>query len=104
MCTALYLCTTPGQKGGWVPGQVISWNETSGIANEAYTVKELDVNSGDVLLGTFQTSNQHLMSWSSSSDSYYTRIFTILEYYDLIFHISSQTNLYFSHPIQALHQ
>lgn len=48
-----YLCSTPRQKDDWVPGQVISWiSETSGIAKETYTAKELDVNSGDVLLGT----------------------------------------------------
>lgn len=48
----MYLCTTPGQKDGWVPGQVISWiSETSGIAKETYTAKELDVNSGNVFVG-----------------------------------------------------
>lgn len=48
-----YLCSTLGQKEGWVPRQVIERiNDVSGIAKEAYTAKELDVDPGEVLLGS----------------------------------------------------
>lgn len=48
-----YLCSTPGQKDGWMPGQVIEWiDNASGIAKEAYTAKELDVDPGEILLGS----------------------------------------------------
>lgn len=47
-----YFCSTPGQKDGWVPGQVIERiDDASGIAKEAYTAKELDVDTGEVLMG-----------------------------------------------------
>lgn len=46
-------CETPGQKGGWVPAQVI---ETTGDgaarARDDYTARELDVRVDEVVLGT----------------------------------------------------
>lgn len=46
-----YFCTTPGQQGGWVPGQLIGRfaDARNGVALEDYTAKELDVDEGDVL-------------------------------------------------------
>lgn len=47
-----YFCTTPGQKGGWVPAQVIEnvKLETS-IALESYTARELNVQTGETVVG-----------------------------------------------------
>lgn len=48
-----YFCSTPRQKDGWVPGQVIEWiDDNSGIAKEAYTAKELNVDAGEVVIGS----------------------------------------------------
>jgi hypothetical protein len=46
-------CETPGQKGGWVPAQVIERiDEKMGRAREDYTARELNVREGDLLVGT----------------------------------------------------
>lgn len=48
-----YLCSTPGQEAGWVPGQLIEWtSHTTGKAKEAYSAKELDVNPGEIIWGS----------------------------------------------------
>lgn len=48
-----YLCSAEGQKDGWVPGQVIEkTSEKTGIAKEAYTARELNINEGDTLTGS----------------------------------------------------
>lgn len=48
-----FLCTTPGQEPGWVPGQIIERFENSdGRALDDYTAKELNVQEGDVLFGS----------------------------------------------------
>jgi len=45
-----YFCTLDGDKGGWVPEQLIERiDENYGRALEDYTAKELEVNSGDKL-------------------------------------------------------
>ncbi|PKM20284.1 MAG: hypothetical protein CVV11_01850 [Gammaproteobacteria bacterium HGW-Gammaproteobacteria-15] len=48
-----YLCTTPGQEPGWVPGQIIERLENShSRALEDYTAKELNVLEGELLIGS----------------------------------------------------
>ncbi|MGE8641318.1 MAG: SH3 domain-containing protein [Achromobacter sp.] len=48
-----YLCRTPDSQEGWVPGQIIEHLEPgSGKALEDYTALELDVDAGDVLIGS----------------------------------------------------
>ena len=45
-------CETPGQKGGWVPVQVIEMiNDKTARAREDYSARELNVRVGDVLFG-----------------------------------------------------
>ena len=47
-----FFCETPGQKGGWVPAQVIKMmDDHSGIAIEDYTAKEIDADEGDFVQG-----------------------------------------------------
>ena len=47
-----FFCDTPGQKGGWVPAQVIEFiGNTSGRAREDYTARELNVRKGDMVCG-----------------------------------------------------
>jgi Variant SH3 domain len=46
-------CETPGQKGGWVPAQMIEIiNGKTARAREDYTARELNVREGDFLLGS----------------------------------------------------
>lgn len=46
-------CETPGQKGGWVPAQVIEiTGDGTARAGEDYTARELDVRVDEVVLGT----------------------------------------------------
>lgn len=60
-------CETPGQKGGWVPEQIIEIvNDKTARALEDYTARELTVRKGDVLLGT-RTLNGWV--WCKSADS-----------------------------------
>lgn len=48
-----FLCTTPGQEPGWVPGQVIVWLENSqGRALDDYTARELNVLEGELVIGS----------------------------------------------------
>lgn len=48
-----HFCSTSGQEAGWVPGQLIErTNDTTGIAKEAYTAKELDVNPDEIIWGS----------------------------------------------------
>lgn len=50
-----YFCETPGQKGGWVPVQVIQMTDAhSGIAIEDYTAREIEANEGDHVEGSRQ--------------------------------------------------
>lgn len=47
-----FFCYTPGQKGGWVPVQIIEIIDgNTARAREDYTARELNVRKGDVLLG-----------------------------------------------------
>ncbi|WP_225422607.1 SH3 domain-containing protein [Pseudomonas huaxiensis] len=47
-----YFCETAGQRGGWVPAQVIQMLAPGqGVAREDYTARELDVEVGERLLG-----------------------------------------------------
>ena len=48
-----FFCQSPGQKGGWVPAQIIeNVNVKNSRALEDYTAKELNVQEGDLLLGS----------------------------------------------------
>lgn len=48
-----FFCSTPGQEPGWVPGQMIERVDGSeGRAMDDYTARELDVEEGEVLIGT----------------------------------------------------
>lgn len=48
-----YFCTIPGHEGGWVPRQIIERIEGNiGQALEDYTAFELDVDAGEMLMGT----------------------------------------------------
>jgi hypothetical protein len=48
-----FFCETPGQKGGWVPAQIIEIiNGATGRARDDYTARELNAQLGDLLLGT----------------------------------------------------
>lgn len=48
-----FFCNAPGQKGGWVPAQVIEIiNSNTARAREDYTARELIVQAGDLLLGS----------------------------------------------------
>lgn len=50
-----YLCSASGQHDGWVPGQLIERLEGNrGRAREDYCARELDVDSGDIVLGSRQ--------------------------------------------------
>lgn len=45
-------CETPGQKGGWVPAQIIEIVDAkTARAREDYTARELNVREGDLLIG-----------------------------------------------------
>lgn len=47
-----YFCTTPGQKGGWVPAQVIEdVGAKASKALESYTARELNVVKGETVWG-----------------------------------------------------
>jgi hypothetical protein len=60
-------CETPGQKGGWVPAQVIEFiDDQIARAREDYTARELNVREGDLLLGK-RTLNGWV--WCESTDS-----------------------------------
>ncbi|NKI35592.1 hypothetical protein HFP89_10490 [Wenzhouxiangella sp. XN79A] len=46
-------CEAKGQKGGWVPAQIIEIvSGTHARALEDYTARELDVRKGELLVGT----------------------------------------------------
>lgn len=48
-----FLCRTPGQEPGWVPGQIIEHlGDSSGRALDDYTARELNVLEGELLIGT----------------------------------------------------
>ncbi len=45
-------CESPGQKGGWVPAQIIEIvKDKTARAREDYTARELNVREGELLLG-----------------------------------------------------
>jgi len=47
-----FFCNTPGQKGGWVPAQLIEIiDANTAYAREDYTARELNVREGCHLLG-----------------------------------------------------
>lgn len=46
-------CNTSGQKGGWVPAQIIEMlSSQTAQALEDYTARELNVKKGDIVLGS----------------------------------------------------
>ena len=60
-------CETPGQKGGWVPAQIIEIvDDKTARARENYTARELSVREGDLLVGS-KTLNGWV--WCKSSNS-----------------------------------
>ncbi|MCE8019901.1 hypothetical protein HOP51_07200 [Halomonas sp. MCCC 1A11036] len=60
-------CETPGQKGGWVPVQILEIvNDKTARAREDYTARELNVRKGGLLLGS-RTLNG--WAWCKSTDS-----------------------------------
>jgi len=45
-------CESPGQKGGWVPEQIVEiMTDNAARARECYTARELNVREGERLLG-----------------------------------------------------
>lgn len=47
-----FLCSTPGQEPGWVPGQIIErLAGATGRAREDYTARELNVLEGEIVTG-----------------------------------------------------
>lgn len=47
-----FFCESPGQKGGWVPEQIIETvTGNAARARENYTARELNVRKGDCLFG-----------------------------------------------------
>lgn len=62
-----FFCESPGQKGGWVPAQIIeNVNEKKSHTLEDYTARELNVKKGDLLLGS-RTLNGWV--WCKNPDS-----------------------------------
>lgn len=48
-----FLCSTPGQESGWVPGQIIErLVGSTGRALDDYTARELDVQEGELVIGS----------------------------------------------------
>ncbi len=48
-----YFCTTSGHTAGWVPRQAIErFDDGTGRALEDYSAQELDVDAGDLLVGS----------------------------------------------------
>jgi len=46
-----FFCETPGQKGGWVPAEIIEFEDgQAAYAREAYSARELNVAKGEILL------------------------------------------------------
>lgn len=62
-----FFCESPGQKGGWVPAQIIEIiNDKTARARDDYTARELNVREGDLLHGS-RTLNGWV--WCKRSDS-----------------------------------
>lgn len=60
-------CESPGQKGGWVPVQIIEIVKGNAArALEDYTARELNVREGDLLLGSEALNG---WVWCKRSDS-----------------------------------
>ena len=48
-----FFCSKPGQESGWVPAQIIEViNGSTARAREDYTARELNVQKGELLLGS----------------------------------------------------
>lgn len=63
-------CETPGQKGGWVPAQIIEIiNEKVALAREDYTARELNVREGELLLGERTLNGWVLCEKTTGSES-----------------------------------
>lgn len=63
-------CESPGQKGGWVPAQIIEIvNDKAARAREDYTARELNVRQGDLLLGSRTLNGWVWCKWSGSLES-----------------------------------
>ena len=63
-------CDSPGQKGGWVPAQIIEIVDGKAArAREDYTARELNVRTGDALLGSKTLNGWIWCQKSGSSES-----------------------------------
>ncbi|TYT74380.1 SH3 domain-containing protein [Desulfobotulus mexicanus] len=63
-------CETPGQKGGWVPAQIIeNITDNTARAREDYTARELNVQKGEQLIGTRTLNGWVWCQKSGSSES-----------------------------------
>ena len=63
-------CETPGQKGGWVPAQIIEiLNDKAARAREDYKAKELNVREGDLLISSKTLNGWAWCKRSGSSES-----------------------------------
>ncbi|MBF0199957.1 MAG: hypothetical protein HQK66_01335 [Desulfamplus sp.] len=63
-------CESPGQKGGWVPSQIIEIiTDNAARAREDYTARELNVREGELLLGKKMLNGWVWCEKSGGSDS-----------------------------------
>ena len=63
-------CESPGQKGGWVPAQIIEIiTDKTARAREDYTARELDVQKGELVIGTRVLNGWVWCEKSGSSES-----------------------------------
>jgi hypothetical protein len=64
-------CESPGQKGGWVPAQIIEVAPDNNAARalEDYTARELDVREGELLFGSRTLNGWVWCQKSNGSDS-----------------------------------
>jgi len=77
-----FFCDTSGQKGGWVPAQVIEINKgDTAYAREDYTARELNVQEGDLLLGSRALNGWVWCENPSSSESGWVPLENLQENY-----------------------
>ena len=63
-------CESPGQKGGWVPVQILEMvSDTVARVREDYTARELNVRQGDLLHGARTLNGWVWCQKSGSSES-----------------------------------
>jgi hypothetical protein len=83
-------CESPGQKGGWVPAQMIEIvDDRVARAREDYTARELNVKEGDYLLGTETLNGWAWCRRCGSAESGWVPLENLVETADPLFHRSS---------------